>query len=108
VIVMFGAIGTLFFVPWVDRSHVRSMLFRPVMKQFFWILIAVCLLLGYIGAQRPDDLFTGTPIPDVWLARIGTIYFYAYFWILLPLVPLFESTKPLPASIATPVLAPAE
>jgi ubiquinol-cytochrome c reductase cytochrome b subunit len=108
VIVMFGAIGTLFFVPWLDRSHVRSMRFRPVMKQFFWILVAVCILLGYLGTQLPDDVFFGTGIPDVWLARLGTIYFYGYFWVLLPLVPLFETTKPLPASIATPVLAPAE
>jgi quinol-cytochrome oxidoreductase complex cytochrome b subunit len=108
VIVMFGAIGTLFFVPWLDRSHVRSMRFRPMMKQFFWILIVAILILGYIGAQRPDDLFPGTPIPDVWIARFATLYYFGYFWVLLPLVPLFETTKPLPASIATPVLAPAE
>ncbi len=108
VIVMFGAIGSLFFVPWLDRSHVRSMRFRPMMKQFFWILIVDCVMLAYIGAQRPDDLFPFIGVPDVWLARLGTAYFYAYFWVLLPLVPLFETTKPLPASIATPVLAAAE
>ena len=34
--VMGGAIVTLFFIPWLDTSRVRSCRFRPLMKQFFW------------------------------------------------------------------------
>ncbi len=113
VLVMFGAVGTLVFAPWLDRSKVRSMRFRPMMKQFFWVLVLDCILLGYIGSQTPDAVFQtgGFEIPLVWLARIGTAYYYVYFWALLWLVPKFETTKPLPDSISKSVFgntAPAE
>ena len=37
-------------------------------------------------------------------ARILTIYYFAYFLIILPLLGLFETPKPLPNSIAESVL----
>ena len=113
VLTMFGAVATLVFAPWLDRSPVRSMRFRPMMKWFFWLLVADGILLGYIGSQTPDAVLPSSafPIPLVYLARIGTLYYYAYFWVLLWLVPQFETTKPLPDSIAKSVFgntAPAE
>jgi len=103
VVVLFGALATLVFVPWLDTSRVRSMRFRPLAKQFFWILVADCILLGYLGAHRPDAQFPGTAIPMLPFARIGTAYYYAYFWLILPLLGLIETPRPLPATIATSV-----
>ena len=110
VIALFGAIITLFFLPWLDTSKVRSMRFRPVMKQFFWILVVDALLLGYIGSQRPDAVWhlSGFDLPLVWLGRLATLYYYAYFWVIMPVVGLIETPKKLPDSIAKAVLAPAE
>jgi ubiquinol-cytochrome c reductase cytochrome b subunit len=110
VIVLFGALATLAFAPWLDTSKVRSMRFRPMMKPFFWILVLDCILLGYLGANRPDATWNlaGIEISLVWPARFGTLYYYAYFWLLLPLIGLIETPKPLPDSIAKPVLAAAE
>jgi ubiquinol-cytochrome c reductase cytochrome b subunit len=110
VIVLFGALATLAFAPWLDTSKVRSMRFRPMMKPFFWILVLDCILLGYLGANRPDAVWKlgGIEISLVWPARLGTLYYYAYFWLLLPLIGLIETPKPLPDSIAKPVLAAAE
>ncbi len=110
VIALFGAIATLFFLPWLDTSKVRSMRFRPMMKQFFWILVVVCVLLGYIGSQRPDAVWhlSGTDLPLVWLGRLGTFYYFLYFWVIMPVVGLIETPKPLPDSIAKAVLTPAE
>jgi len=110
VIVLFGALVTLAFAPWLDTSKVRSMRFRPMMKPFFWFLLADCILLGYLGANRPDATWNlgGIEISLVWPARLGTLYYYAYFWLLLPLIGLIETPKPLPDSIAKPVLAAAE
>lgn len=54
VVLMFGAIAVLFFLPWLDTSKVRSARFRPLYKQFFWLHVVVCLALGWIGAQMPD------------------------------------------------------
>jgi len=106
VIVMAGALITLVFVPWLDSSPVRSSRFRPMMKQVFWIFVVDCLILGYCGAQSVDAAKFGVPL--VWVARIGTAYYFAYFWLIMPLLGLIETPKPLPASIAQPVLSPAE
>jgi quinol-cytochrome oxidoreductase complex cytochrome b subunit len=56
VIAMFGSILILFFMPWLDRSKVRSARFRPVYKQVFWLLFAVVLGLGWCGAHTPDEI----------------------------------------------------
>jgi ubiquinol-cytochrome c reductase cytochrome b subunit len=114
VIVLFGAIATLLFVPWLDTSKVRSCRFRPQMKFFFWIFVVDCLLLGYLGLQGADAAWSlaGIDVPLVWVARFGTAYYFGFFWVLMPLVGLFETPKPLPDSIAKSVLgaqpAPAE
>src|SRR5262249_30630251 len=114
VIVLFGAIATLAFVPWLDTSKVRSCRFRPQMKFFFWIFVVDCILLGFLGSQSVDASLNlaGIDISYVWVARFATAYYFGFFWVLMPLVGLFENPKPLPDSIAKSVLgaqpAPAE
>ncbi|HUO93270.1 MAG TPA: cytochrome b N-terminal domain-containing protein [Rhizomicrobium sp.] len=104
VLVLFGALITLVFVPWLDTSPVRSARFRPLYKIFFWIFLADAVLLGYLGSQPVDGTFFGTGVSDVWLARFATLYYYGFFWILMPVLGLIETPKPLPATIATAVL----
>jgi ubiquinol-cytochrome c reductase cytochrome b subunit len=111
VLVLVGALVTLFFIPWLDTSRVRSCRFRPLMKQFFWAFAVDCVLLGYCGAQSVDAAAFGIPL--VWVARLGTLYYFGYFWVLMPIIGLIETPKKLPASIAQSVLgepaaAPAE
>ena len=98
VIAMFSAIALLAFLPWLDTSKVRSATFRPVYRAFFWILVIVCLGLGYLGSQAPTD---GT----TFVARIFTAYYFLHFLVILPLLGLFETPLKLPASIADAVLA---
>ncbi|HEY3776632.1 MAG TPA: cytochrome b N-terminal domain-containing protein [Rhizomicrobium sp.] len=106
VLVLFGAIATLLFIPWLDTSRVRSARFRPMLKPFFWVLAADCVLLGYCGSQSVAAAwnFGVFSLPLIWVARIGTIYYYAYFWLVLPIVGLIEGPLPLPDSIAKSVL----
>ena len=66
VLAMFGAIAVLFILPWLDRSPVRSGRFRPVFKIFFWLLLADCVLLGYIGAMPAEGLY-------VLVGRLATV-----------------------------------
>ena len=40
VIAMFAAIFVLVILPWLDTSKVRSTVFRPIYKQFYWFLVA--------------------------------------------------------------------
>ena len=42
---MFGSIAVLFVLPWLDTSKVRSARFRPLYRQFFWVLVVDCVVL---------------------------------------------------------------
>ena len=97
VIAMLSAILILAALPWLDTSKIRSAVFRPLYKQFYWILVADVLILGYVGAMPAEGLY-------LLIARIGTIYYFAHFLIILPVLGLKEKTLPLPLSITEPVL----
>ncbi len=98
VILMFAAILILFVLPWLDTSRIRSAQFRPVYKQFFWIFVANCLLLGVVGAKPPEGIW-------VLIGRLATVYYFAHFILICPLVGWFEKPRPLPTSINEAVLA---
>jgi ubiquinol-cytochrome c reductase cytochrome b/c1 subunit len=98
VIAMFSAIVVLAFLPWLDSAKTRSSKYRPLAKQFFWIFVVVCVLLGYLGAQPPEGIY-------VIAGRILTFCYFAYFLILLPLLSRIETPRPIPNSIAEDVLA---
>ena len=114
VLAMFGAIGVLFVLPWIDTSKVRSMRYRPSARLFFLIFIVVCIGLGFCGANPPDkQLIPGVPgfiVGDanlnsfVWLSRLLTLYYFAFFAILAVLG-FVEKPLPVPDSISTPVLS---
>jgi ubiquinol-cytochrome c reductase cytochrome b/c1 subunit len=98
VICLFGAIALLAFLPWLDTSPVKSAKYRPVFRVFFWVFVLVCLGLGWLGSQEVSDNTTLA-------ARLLAFCYFAFFLIVLPLLGLFEKTKPLPASIADAVLS---
>ncbi len=97
VIVMFGAIMVLFILPWLDTSKVRSASFRPLYRQFFWVLVIVCIGLGYLGAKPPEGAYV------VW-SRILTAYYFFHFLVILPVLGLVERPRTLPQSITQSVL----
>ena len=98
VLLMFGAIAILFILPWLDRSPVRSARFRPVFRIFFWLLFIDALALGYLGGMPAEGIY-------VTLSRVATAWYFLHFLVILPMLGVFESTKPLPKSISEPVLA---
>ena len=97
VVAMFSAILILCFLPWLDTSRVRSAKYRPVYKVFFWIFVATCVGLGYLGAMPAEGGY-------VLASRLLTLYYFAFFIVVLPLLGLFETPKQVPASIADAVL----
>ncbi len=97
VVALFGSILILAFLPWLDTSKVRSARYRPLYRQFFWIFVIVCLLLGWLGAKPAEGGY-------VTAARILTAYYFAHFFLILPLLGMFETPKPLPNSISESVL----
>ncbi len=97
VLLMFGAIAVLFVLPWLDTSKVRSAAYRPTYKVFFWVFVVVAILLGWLGSKPAEGGY-------VIASRICTAYYFAHFLILMPLLGIFEKTKPLPGSITESVL----
>jgi quinol-cytochrome oxidoreductase complex cytochrome b subunit len=111
---MFGSIGILFVLPWIDTSKVRSMRYRPAARMYFLIFILVAIGLGFCGANEPSEqVIPGVPgfnLMDynlnsfVWLSRFLTAYYFLYFLAITPLLGFFEKSLPVPDSISTPVL----
>jgi ubiquinol-cytochrome c reductase cytochrome b subunit len=97
VIAMFASILLLFFLPWLDRSAVRSGSYRPTFKIFFWILILDVLVLGWCGGLPAEE-------PYVMISQVATIYYFAHFLVILPIISKLERTLPLPNSISESVL----
>lgn len=97
VIAMFGSILVLFLLPWLDTSKVRSMRYRPVARMWFFLFVIVCIMLGWLGAKPAEGVY-------VTLSQIGTAYYFAFFLIILPLLGIMETPKPLPKSISESVL----
>ena len=94
---MFASIFVLVILPWLDTSKVRSAIFRPLYKQFFWFLVADVIILGYMGALPPEGIYLLT-------ARVATAYYFIHFLIILPILSRKERTLNVPLSITEPVL----
>jgi ubiquinol-cytochrome c reductase cytochrome b subunit len=83
VLCMMGSICILFALPLLDRSKIRGIQFKPLMKISFWAFIANFLLLLKIGGLHPEE-------PYITLGLISTIFYFSWFLLVLPLVSSIE------------------
>lgn len=97
VLAMFGSILLLFFLPWLDRSPVRSANFRPMYRIAFWVLVADVLILGWCGGSPAEPVY-------VIVSQIAAAYYFAHFLIIVPIISRIETPRPLPNSITEAVL----
>ena len=98
VLAMFGAIGILFILPWLDRSPVRSAHYRPMYKVFYVIFIVNMLALGYLGVQNPEGIY-------IILGRACTAWYFIHFLVIMPLLNIIETPKALPKSVSDPIFS---
>jgi ubiquinol-cytochrome c reductase cytochrome b subunit len=98
VLAMFGSIAVLFFVPWLDTSKVRSAVYRPWYKLFFWLFAINAVFLGWLGSRPAEGIY-------VTLSQLSTFYYFAFFVIIMPLLGKIETPKRLPNSISEAVLS---
>jgi ubiquinol-cytochrome c reductase cytochrome b subunit len=101
VLTMFGSIAILFVVPWLDTSKVRSAVYRPWFKLFFWLFVINAIFLGWLGSRPAEGSY-------VFMAQLGTLYYFAFFIVIMPVLGLIETPKRLPNSITEAVLAKSE
>jgi len=92
VIAMFGAVAVIFFVPWLDRSPVKSIRYRgPYYKIALTLFTLAFIALSYYGMQPPSDF--GTLI-----SRIGMAIYFAFF-LLMPFYTKLDSYKTVPERV---------
>ena len=92
VVVMGAAVVILFFLPWLDRSPVKSIRYRgPIFKIMLALLVISFFVLGWLGTQAPTAEKT-------MMAQIGTVVYFAFF-LLMPFYSKIDSTKPVPERV---------
>jgi ubiquinol-cytochrome c reductase cytochrome b subunit len=88
------AVVSFLFLPWLDRSPVKSMRYRGPLSRIMLILFAISFVaLGYLGLQPAEGTY-------VILARIFAVIYFAYFW-LMPFYsrPSVDAVKPVPERV---------
>jgi len=92
VLVMGASIAVLFFVPWLDRSPVKSIRYRgPIYKVMLTIFVLSFISLGLCGLKPPSGIYPT-------LAKICTVLYFAFF-LLMPWYTKFDSVKPVPERV---------
>jgi ubiquinol-cytochrome c reductase cytochrome b subunit len=97
----------LFFLPWLDRSPVKSIRYRgPYYKWALGIFVVVFILLGYLGVKPTtvwgqfgfDAFFLDTKDRATWVARLCTILYFAFFF-LMPWYTARDKVLPVPERV---------
>jgi ubiquinol-cytochrome c reductase cytochrome b subunit len=92
VLLMGLAVISFFFLPWLDRSKVKSIRYRGwIFKTFLFAFAVSFLALGFLGMQHATTLYTN-------LARVFTVVYFAFF-ILMPWYTKIDPTKPVPERV---------
>ncbi len=97
VIVMFGSIALLFVLPWLDRHPVRSARYRPLYRVALIVLVLAVVALAQAGGRPPEGIW-------VIIGQVCTLYYFAFFLVILPVLSKIEKALPLPNSIHESVL----
>ncbi|MCX7171382.1 MAG: cytochrome bc complex cytochrome b subunit, partial [Proteobacteria bacterium] len=89
VVAMGGGVVILLFLPWLDRSPVKSIRYKgPIFKTAVGIFVICFLILGYLGMLAPTPLRT-------LLSQICTVLYFGFF-ILMPIYSQLDKCKPEP------------
>jgi ubiquinol-cytochrome c reductase cytochrome b subunit len=106
VLVMGAAVVIFFFLPWLDRSPVKSIRYKgPIVKAWLAVFVVAFLLLGYLGVvpvtvwgQFSDGFpFYGADRATV-LSRVLTLVYFLFF-LLMPWYTARDKTKPVPERV---------
>jgi len=91
-LLMLIAVVSFFFLPWLDRSPVRSIRYRNLISKVFLALFTISFLaLMYLGLMPAQE-------PYVTIARIFAVPYFAFFW-LMPFYSRMGSVKPVPERV---------
>lgn len=83
VIAMGMAVISLVALPLVSQPPIRSGTFRPFYSIFFWIFVADCFLLGWVGSNHVES-------PWIEVGQLATLYYFAFFFVLAPISAMID------------------
>jgi ubiquinol-cytochrome c reductase cytochrome b subunit len=88
-ILMGAAVMLPFFLPWLDRSRVRSIRYRGWIYKGALTLFAISFVtLGWLGVKPAEAHY-------VTMARIFSVFYFGFF-LLMPYYTKIDKTKPVP------------
>ena len=80
------------FLPWLDRSRVKSIRYRGWMyKTALTLFVISFLLLGWLGVQPAEGVY-------VMMARLAAVVYFAFF-LLMPYYTSIDKTRPVPERV---------
>jgi len=89
VVIMGAAVIILFFLPWLDRSEVLSIRYRPSWHRWIYgVFVVNFLVLAYLGIKPPSPLYER-------IAQVGTLLYFGFF-LLMPWWSRLGTFKPVP------------
>jgi ubiquinol-cytochrome c reductase cytochrome b subunit len=91
-LLMLVAVVSFLFLPWLDRSPVKSIRYKGWFSRVALTVFAISFLaLGYLGLQPAEGRY-------VVLARLFTVFYFAFFW-LMPFYSKVEAVKAVPERV---------
>ncbi|WP_263771910.1 cytochrome b [Propionivibrio soli] len=92
VVAMGTSVLIIGFLPWLDRSPVRSIRYRgPIYKGFLTAFVIAFLTLGYLGTQPPSAI-------GGLVAQFFSLVYFAFFF-LMPWYTKIDKCKPVPERV---------
>jgi len=89
VLAMGVAVVIFFFLPWLDRSNVKSIRYRgPFYRMFLTLFVISFVILGWLGMEVP------TPEKTL-LAQICSFIYFSFFF-LMPIYTTLDKNKTVP------------
>nr|WP_232086019.1 cytochrome b N-terminal domain-containing protein [Candidatus Nitrosacidococcus tergens] len=92
VIAMGGSLVVWFFLPWLDRSPVKSMRYKGIYSKIALAIFVISFfILGYLGTKPVSPEKT-------MIARICAVLYFSFF-IFMPIYTKLDKTKPVPERV---------
>ena len=89
------AVMLFFFLPWLDRSPVKSIRYRGWKYRLALTAFTISFLaLGWLGMQVAIPTYT-------WLARVFSVIYFMFF-VFMPFYPSTDNDKPVPERVRYP------
>ncbi|MCH8337136.1 MAG: cytochrome b N-terminal domain-containing protein, partial [Proteobacteria bacterium] len=88
-VLMASAVLLPLFLPWLDRSRVRSIRYRGWMHRLALTLFVISFVtLGWLGMQPVESIY-------VTMSRIFSVVYFGFF-LLMPYYTVIDKTRPVP------------